>query len=81
MSIRLVIAATLLIGLAGCGQREVLKPTEGHALPPKPATAPAQPDVATLLTPPTESRPTRIDNILRKSEERPDDRFKLPPSG
>lgn len=75
-----LVAATALL-LAGCGQREALKPAEGQGLPPKPMMAPAQPTVDQLLTPPTESRPGRSDDVLRKSQERPDDRFNLPPPG
>ena len=75
-----LIAATALL-LAGCGQREALKPAEGHALPPKPAMAPTQPTVVDLLKPPIEARPGRSDDALTKSQERPDDRFNLPPPG
>ena len=54
-------------------------PAKGQ--PPKPATAAAQPGVDELLTPPVETRPGRSDDVLRRSEERPDDRFNLPPPG
>ena len=76
-----LLTAAALLALAGCGQREALKPAEGHSLPPKPATAAVQPDVPALLTPPVETRPERSDDVLRRSEERPDDRFNLPPPG
>ena len=78
---RTLFAAAALLALAGCGQREALQPAEGHSLPPKPATAATRPTVADMLTPPVESRPTRSDDVLRRSEERPDDRFDLPPPG
>jgi len=81
MKMRLLIGLGLLIGLAACGKEQTLKPAEGHALPPKPATAATQPDVDALLKPPVETRPVRIDDVLRKSQERPDDRFDLPPPG
>lgn len=81
MNIRTLLAAALLLGLAACGKRDALHPAEGHALPPKPATAFAQPTVDQLLTPPVETRPVRQDDVLRRSEERPDDRFDLPPPG
>ncbi|MGC6330515.1 hypothetical protein [Rhizorhabdus sp. FW153] len=74
-------AAIALLLLAGCGKRDVLRPPEGKALPSKPATAATQPTVQDLLTPPVESRPVRSDDVLRRSEERPDDRFNLPPPG
>lgn len=80
MRARLYAIAALAL-LAGCGQRTALKPVEGTALPPKPATAATTPTVAELLTPPPEARPERSDELLKKSEERRDDRFDLPPPG
>ncbi|WP_340317249.1 hypothetical protein [Rhizorhabdus argentea] len=81
MKTRMIIATLALLGLAACGKRDALRPVDGHALPPKPATAAAQPSVDQLLTPPVETRPGRSDDVLRRSEERPDDRFNLPPPG
>nr|WP_047167287.1 hypothetical protein [Sphingomonas sp. Y57] len=81
MRIRTLLAAAALLALAACGKRDALRPTGGHSLPPKPATAATQPDVPALLTPPVETRPGRSDDVLRRSEERPDDRFNLPPPG
>ncbi len=78
---RIAITAVLLLALAGCGQRAALKPPEGASLPPKPAMAATQPTSVELLTPRTEERPSRSDEVLTKSQERPDDRFNLPPSG
>lgn len=81
MRTRTIVAALALLSLAACGKRDALRPAEGQALPPKPATAAAQPSVDQLLTPPVETRPGRSDDVLRRSEERPDDRFNLPPPG
>ena len=81
MKTRTILAACALLALAACGKRDALRPAEGHSLPPKPASAAMQPDVDTLLTPPVETRPGRSDDVLRRSEERPDDRFNLPPPG
>jgi hypothetical protein len=39
------------------------------------------PTVDQLLTPSTQQRPGRSEELLQKSEERPDDRFNLPPPG
>lgn len=69
----------LPLALAGCGSRELLAPPPGGALPVKPAAAATQPTVAQLLTPTTQERPARSDELLRRSETRPDDRFDLPP--
>jgi len=81
MKIRTIVAAGALLALAACGKRDALRPEAGHSLPPKPATAAAQPTVDQLLTPSPETRPNRSDDVLRRSEERPDDRFDLPPPG
>ena len=75
----LTIAA--LVALSGCGSREALRPAAGKSLPPKPAMAATTPTVDDLLTPPAEAQPQRSDELLRKSQERPDDRFDLPPPG
>ena len=72
---------TLTLALAGCGQREALKPLDGHSLPQKPATAAVQPTVPQLLTPSVTTRPVRTDDLVTRSQERPDDRFDLPPPG
>ncbi|TZG26356.1 hypothetical protein [Sphingomonas montanisoli] len=72
---------SLAVALAGCGQREALKPKVGQSLPQKPATAAVQPTVPQLLTPGIDTRPRRTDDLLTRSEERPDDRFDLPPPG
>jgi hypothetical protein len=76
-----MLGALALIALTGCGKQETLKPATGHMLPPKPLTAASQPDVDALLKPPTETRPARSDDVLTKSQVRPDDRFDLPPPG
>lgn len=70
-----------LIALAGCGKRELLTPPVGASLPPKPAMAATVPTVDQLLTPSTQQRPGRSEELLLRSEERPDDRFNLPPPG
>jgi hypothetical protein len=70
-----------LAALSGCGSRESLQPEAGKSLPPKPAMAATAPTVEELLTPPPVARPDRSDELLKRSEERPDDRFNLPPPG
>jgi hypothetical protein len=75
---------TVLIGLvliAGCGRRVDLAPRTGASLPVKPATALTTPTTEDLLTPPTQARPSRVDDPLTRSVERPDDKFHLPPPG
>jgi len=66
--------------LAACGGREPLRPAPGQSLPVAPATAAQAPTVEQMLTPTPPARPERVDEPLRRSEEREDDRFDLPPS-
>ncbi len=77
---RRVVLAALLI-LAACGKVGQLEPTEGHAPPPKPARTATAPTPAKMLVLPPQSQPIRVDDPLSKSQERPDDRFDLPPPG
>jgi hypothetical protein len=75
------LAIVALLILAGCGGRATLKPQAGQSMPPKPAMARETPSVDALLTPRPEQRPDRVEELLKRSEERPDDRFDLPPPG
>lgn len=70
----------LPLALAACGGREELQPAQGKTLPPAPYGAEAQPTPSDLMTPSVQARPERSDDLLRRSEERRDDRFDLPPS-
>lgn len=76
---RLIPAAVALLLLAACGSREALRPAPGQSMPPAPAAATAPPTTDELLEPPPIARPERVDEILKRSEEREDDRFDLPP--
>jgi len=71
----------LLLLLAGCGRQGELMRRDGQGAPPLPIGAIAAPTPTQMLELPTEARPTRVDDPLKKSEERRDDRFNLPPPG
>ena len=73
----LLIAGTLTLG--SCGHQVALKPAPGHNMPVKPEMARATPTFEELLTPPTQARPTRIDELVTRSKPRPADPFDLPP--
>jgi hypothetical protein len=77
---RHAVVLALLLLAAACGKVEPLRPAAGDALPPKPASSARAPTTDELLTPPPIARPTRTEDTLRRSEEREDDRFDLPPS-
>ena len=74
---RLFLAVFLL---AGCGKVEPLHPAAGESLPPAPAQAARAPTTEEMLTPPPIARPVRQEDTLRRSEEREDDPFDLPPT-
>jgi len=65
--------------LGACGLREPLEPPPGATMPAAPAMARRAPTTEELLTPPPLARPERVDELLRRSEEREEDRFDLPP--
>jgi len=78
MRIALLLA---LLPLAACGNMEPLQPKAGEGMPARPAMAARAPTTDELLTPPPQGRPVRQDDGLRRSEEREDDPFDLPPTG
>lgn len=78
---KVAILALVAIAVPGCGGRQTLKPVEGASLPPAPAGARATPTAEALMTPEDQARPARSDELLRRSEERREDRFDLPPPG
>jgi len=75
---RILIFAAMVV-LVGCGRQVELKPAPGHALPVKPLMARTTPTVDELLTPPSYTRPDRVDELVKKSQPRPQDPFNLPP--
>jgi hypothetical protein len=70
----------LLFALSACGAARDLKPAEGKALPVAPYGATATPTPTALLTPSTQARPGRSDELLTSSEERKGDEYDLPPA-
>ena len=75
--------ATLLgafLALTSCGSATNLKPPPGQSLPVAPYGAKATPTARDLLTPSSQSRPARTDDLLSNSTDRRSDEFDLPPS-
>jgi hypothetical protein len=79
MRARRILIIAGVAALASCGRQADLKPAPGHALPMKPIMAHTTPTVQELLTPPTYARPDRVDELVKKSQPRPQDPFDLPP--
>lgn len=68
-----------IVSLNGCGHQVDLEPAPGHDLPVKPLMARSTPTFQQLLTPPTQARPARVDELVTRSKPRPADPFDLPP--
>jgi hypothetical protein len=77
---KLVSIAVLALALSACGARVKLSPQTGAAMPVKPETANTVPTAEQLMTPDTQARPKRSDEQLKRSEERREDKFDLPPA-
>ena len=78
MTRTLVILGTAAF-LSACGARAPLTPPEGASLPVAPYGATEAPDPDTLLELETLAAPERSVELRRRSEERGDDPFDLPP--
>ena len=78
-SVVLLVGATVV--LAACGNRGALQPAKGEALPPPVYGEMKTPSGEDLLVPSSQAMPERSDELLRRSEERQDDAFDLPPPG
>ncbi len=73
----IVVAIALL---CGCGRVASLRPVQGEPLPVKPLMASTTPSADKLLTPPANADPERVDELIKRSQPRPVDRFDLPPA-
>ena len=78
-AIRLSYVALGASMIAACGSRAELEPAPGVQPPPAPYGAEARPEVEELLELPTLAAPERSVELRRRSEEREDDPFDLPP--
>ena len=70
----------LILGLVGCGATAPLKPAAGKSLPVAPYGVEVKPSAETLLKPPPQAAPERSVELRKRSEERLQDPFDLPPS-
>lgn len=77
----LSLTITLGLALSACGGRIELKPKGGSAMPIAPEGAQKVPTPDDLMTPTSQAKPKRSDEQLKRSEERQDDAFDLPPTG
>lgn len=71
--------AIAVLALGGCGRVADLKPAPGHSLPVRPLMARSTPTADDLLKIPPYAKPDRVDELMKRSEPRPQDPFDLPP--
>ena len=76
---RRVVLSILVLSLAGCGASSALKPKAGQSLPVAPYGAEQRPTAEALLKPTTQAAPERSVELRKRSEERVQDPFDLPP--
>ena len=76
---RVIMIIALGGALAACGARAPLEPVADASLPPAPYGATEQPDAEQLLELEALAAPERSVELRRRSEEREDDPFDLPP--
>lgn len=76
---RITAATALALVLAGCGSVSPLTPPEGAKMPEAPYGAAATPSAEELLRREALAAPERSVELRRRSEERQDDPFDLPP--
>ena len=74
-----LVLAPLALALAGCGQKADLEPLAGETLPPAPYGAGMHPKPEDLLRLDPQAAPERSVELRKRSEEREDDPFDLPP--
>ncbi|WP_126172359.1 hypothetical protein [Altericroceibacterium xinjiangense] len=77
---RLLLLAPLML-LGACASKTELEPPPGESLPPAPWGREVPPTADALLEPPPQAVPERSTELRRRSEEREDDPFDLPPEG
>jgi hypothetical protein len=78
---RLALLSAALVALAACGSEQELKLAPGAKPLVKPLMAAKAPTAQEMLTPPPITQPQRVTEIIKKSEERREDRYDLPPPG
>lgn len=79
--IRAVAFVALAVGLAACGSKATLKPSPGQQLPVANYGQDHRPTAEELLRPTEQAAPERSVELRRRSEEREDDPFDIPPEG
>ncbi len=74
-----LVIALAALALSACGNRRELKPAAGQELPMAPYGREDKPSADELLKPVPQARPERNVELRKRSEDRQDDPFDLPP--
>jgi hypothetical protein len=74
-----LIVLAVLVTLGGCGAANDLRPTSTQKPLVTPYGARTTPTATQMLTPSSQERPERSDELLKKSDTRRGDEFDLPP--
>jgi hypothetical protein len=77
---RSLAALAIVLALSACGVRRDLKPQAGKSLPVAPYGREEPRTAEALLEPTVQAAPERTVELRKRSEERADDPFDLPPS-
>ena len=77
---RALLPSALILLLAGCGATSALKPKTGQSLPVAPYGSEQKPTAEALLKPTSQAAPERSVELRKRSEERVQDPFDLPPA-
>ncbi|MBS0480644.1 MAG: hypothetical protein JSR96_00525 [Proteobacteria bacterium] len=77
---RFAAVISLALSLAACGDTAPLKPAAGKALPVAAYGSENRQDAETLLKPTQQAAPERSVELRKRSEDRTEDPFDLPPS-
>ncbi len=79
ISPRKLLLLGMALGLAACGKVGDLEPRAGNSLPPQAYGQKTKQTAEALTTPSVQARPSRTDELLKRSERREDDPFDVPP--
>lgn len=78
---RICLVFLALLALTACGKQGQLTPVPPRTMPVQGVATMVAPTPEEMLRLPPQSAPNRVDDPVERSQERPDDRFNLPPSG
>ncbi len=77
---RRMVLPIVILGLAGCGASSALRPKAGQFLPVAPYGTEQKPTAEALLKATPQAAPERSVELRKRSEERVQDPFDLPPA-